>query len=262
MKNIGLLILLSVLFVRTPAQADDLFGDSSLDFDTLDTVETDNESSWRRQDAPTEKVLSDFLASRISNVAARNIENAEKVFCYTVDYATPEYKGYTLNDMAIKGSCGELSAEGKSLIKDVLLGNNAAYSSNTERCEITPKILLRFIYGLDSTDVLFSVPCHSLTFFQGRNIITVNAAPGKEIIEQIVNAYVGLEEKFLSPALLGQMVANGQAITQDQKEIERKLNAAEPVKKWNSGNTTPASQPAQNTGQSAPTAKKGWNKLK
>ena len=170
--------------------------------------------------------------------ASKNIENAEKVFCYTVDYAQADYSGYTINDLAITGSCGELSADGKNLIKDMLLNNNLVFSTATDSCNINPRILLRYINGIDSTDILLSAPCHSLTFFHGRDISTLNAAPGKDIVEQIVSTYSSLSEKFLSPALLGQMVPNGQVLTQDQKEIVRKINTIESPKKWSKKQTT------------------------
>jgi hypothetical protein len=124
---------------------------------------------------------------------------------------------------------------------------------------MTPKIMLRYIYGIDSTDILLSSPNPSLTFFHGRDILTINATPGKDIIDQIIKAYSSLSEKFLSPALLGQMVPNGQVITQDQKEIVRKTYSTENLKKWNkpSNKEQETTQPEKK----AP-VKKGWNKLK
>ena len=175
------------------------------------------------------------------------------------DDAQADYSGYTINDLAITGSCGELSADGKNLIKDMLLNNNLVFSTATDSCNINPRILLRYINGIDSTDILLSAPCHSLTFFHGRDISTLNAAPGKDIVEQIVSTYSSLSEKFLSPALLGQMVPNGQVLTQDQKEIVRKINTIESPKKWSKKQTTNTT--AQTPAATKP-APKGWNKLK
>ena len=78
-------------------------------------------------------------------------------------------------------------------------------------------------------------------------------------MEQIVTTYSALKEKFLSPALLGQMVPNGQVLTQDQKEIVRKINTIESPKKWSKKQTknTTAQTPA-----ATKPAPKGWNKLK
>lgn len=211
-----------------------------------------------KQEQQSTKTLSAFISSRIPASSAKNIENAEKVFCYTVDYAAADYTGYTIDDLAITGSCGELSNEGRNLIKDMVLNNNLVFSTAKDACNINPRILLRYINGIDSTDVLFSAPCHSISFFHGRDISTLNAAPGKNIVEQIVTTYSSLKDKFLSPALLGQMVPNGQVLTQDQKEMVRKINTSESPKKWNSGT---ASAPAASASDTQPT-RKGWNKLK
>ncbi|MBR3675544.1 MAG: hypothetical protein IKN71_00200 [Alphaproteobacteria bacterium] len=203
--------------------------------------------------------LSSYLSNRITQASARSINKAEKVYCYTVDYAPAEYDGYTIDDLAVKGFCGELSTEGRNLMKEVLLQNNSAYSNSVANCQISPKIVLRYVYGLEHTDVLLSDTCPSLTFFHGRDITTVNATPGAAIIEKIVGAYTGLEEKFYSPALLGQTVGNGQPQTQAQKEIIRLNAPAEaPRKKWS--NATPAENQPQEEPQQP--KKSGWNKLK
>ena len=181
------------------------------------------------------------------------------MFCYTVDYAAADFDGYIIDDLAITGSCGELSNDGRQLIKEMLLNNNLAFSSAQDSCNISPRVMLRYINGIDSTDILLSAPCHSLTFFHGRDITTLNAAPGKNIVEQIVTTYSSLKEKFLSPALLGQMVPNGQVLTQDQKEIVRKISTGSSPKKWN---TDSKSTQSENSQQQSDSVKKGWNRLK
>ena len=204
-----------------------------------------------------DKVLSNFLSNRISATAAINIEKAEKVFCYTVDYADPQEQTYTLNGMAIKGSCGELSANGKKLFNDVLWHNAGIFSGTMDNCSIKPKIMLRYIYGPDSTDVLLSYPCPAVTFFNGRDVVTVNAAPGEKLIEQITKTYSSLSESYVSPALLGQMVPNGQILNQAQKEKVRRFgNSENSRKKWEVENKT-----SDETSTKSP-VKSGWNKLK
>ncbi|MDO4162251.1 MAG: hypothetical protein Q4D80_04525 [Pseudomonadota bacterium] len=248
-------VLSCLALPATTNAADDLFGDLDEE-DTLFGAETAAESN-KNTEKP--KTLSAFISSRIPASSAKNIEKAEKVFCYTVEYAAKDYTGYTIDNLAITGSCGELSEEGRSLIKDMLLGNNLIFSSSSDRCDISPRILFRYINGIDSTDILLSAPCHSLTFYHGQDIISLNAAPGKNIIEQLVTTYSSLGEKFLSPALLGQVVPNGQVLTQDQKEIVRKISTTASPKKW--GNTQPA--PATENNNSSPQpVNKGWNKLK
>lgn len=258
MKKKSIYLIASFLCLANPLLtfADD-FSDSELENGDL-FGETDSSSVKKEKGQATGKTLSAFISSRLPVSSAKNIENAEKVFCYTVDYAATDYTGYTIDDLAVTGSCGELSSEGRKLISDMLLNNNLAFSSSMDNCNINPRILLRYINGIDSTDVLISAPCHSLTFFHGRDISTLNAAPGKNIIEQIVTTYSSLSEKFLSPALLGQMVPNGQVLTQDQKEIVRKITSSESPKKWTtSANTAPADENADKQ-----PARKGWNKLK
>ncbi len=207
------------------------------------------------QTSTSRETLADFLIRKIPLAAARNINKAEKVHCYTVDEAVNGYDGYLIDGLAVRGACGELSAEGRKLIKDNLFQSSIIYSDSVANCSITPRIMLRYIYGLDHTDVLLSYPCPSLTVFHDRSIVILNAAPGSVVVEQIINAYSKLEEKFYSPALLGQMVANGQPQNQAQKEIIR-LNAPTdtPRKKWGTGTQTDT-QPQQ-------PKKSGWNKLK
>lgn len=258
MKKKPIYIIALILCLANPnlAFTDDFSGSESDGGDLFGGM--DVSATKKEKEQAAEKTLSAFISSRLPVSSAKNIENAEKVFCYTVDYAATDYTGYTINDLAITGSCGELSAEGKKLIRDMLLNNTLAFSSSMDNCNISPRILLRYINGIDSTDILISAPCHSLTFFHGRDISTLNAAPGKNIIEQIVTTYSSLSEKFLSPALLGQMVPNGRVMTQDQKEIVRKITTTESPKKWTaSTNTAPADE---NT--NAQPTRKGWNKLK
>lgn len=251
MKKLCLILLLSL---ACSAQnkvyaAENLFGD-----------EEDSVLAQQAADVPVETksaTISSFLSTRLPESATININKAEKVFCYTVDYAPADYNGYMIDGLAVKGSCGELSENGKQLIKESLLQNSAAFSTALDNCQIAPKVMLRYVYGPDYTDVLLSAPCHSLTFFHGRDIMTVNAAPGAKIMEKIVEAYGKLEEKYLSPALLNQMVANGQITTQSQKEIVRKLSPTEaPVKKWQK------ETPQKSESQAQQPSLKGWNRIK
>ncbi len=250
----SVLLGLSLALLTYPAHAaEDLFGLE----DDLTADSTEEAAITTPQIAP----LSSFLNSKIPASTARNIEKAEKVFCYTVNYAAPNEQGYLIDDLAVTGSCGELSATGQQLIRDTLLTNTGAFANNMDNCKISPKMILRYVYGPDHTDVLLSYPCPALIFFHGRDITTVNAAPGDELLKQITVTYGNLAEKYRSPALLGQMVANGQIITQDQKEIVRKLDTNNTNrKKW----TTPAPQAQTTEEEKAKTepVKKGWNKLR
>lgn len=251
MKKLYLTAILSCVlpFSAAQAQEEDLFG---ADSDILG-----EESADLPQSNAAQATLSEFLSRKLPISTARNINKAEKVYCYTVEYAPTGYDGYMIDDLAVKGSCGELSEAGKKLIKDTFFQNSIIYSNSVANCEISPKIVLRYVYGLDYTDVLLSYPCPSLTFFHGRDTTILNATPGKTLLEQVTAAYGKLEEKFYSPALLGQMVANGQPQTQAQKEMIRLSAPTDaPRKKW--GNDATAAAPAQPQQPAA----SGWNKLK
>jgi len=251
MNKIYFASLIGFLFLSSPVMAEDSFGQDDEDIFATDSAPV--------QEKNNVSVMASFLSSRIPETTAKNINKAEKVFCYTVDYAQAGYEGYTIHNLALKGSCGELSQAGKNLIKSSVLDNNTLYSNSKDNCNIAPKIILRYINGADYTDVLFSSPCQSLTFFHDAEIITINAAPGAAIIDQIVKAYSGLSEPYQSPALLGQMVANGQAMNQRDKDVLRRLSPTEaPIKKWSTQQPTdkqknsPVKQPV----------KSGWNKLR
>lgn len=250
MSKIYFTVFFTALLAVLPTfAAEDIFGES----DDVFFGESETGNIEKNND-----YVSDFLENKLPASTLYNIKNKEKIFCYIVDYASPSYDGYKVNDMAIKGYCGELSNEGEKLISDAVLKNTSLYSNNIDNCNVSPKFMLRYINGIDHTDVLFSDPCPSLTFFHGHDIITINAAPGKEIIQKIIDAYVKLNEKFLSPALLGQVVGSGQVITQDQKEIVRRLSPTESsLKKWGSENDV--QKEPQVSSQPKAT---GWNRLK
>lgn len=274
MKNVYILLATFIFCAGSyfkPAYAEeDLFGVE------LDDFADSDQPKEQEPETQQNEYLSSFLRTRIPENTAKLLGKAEKIFCYTVDYAGADYDGYLIDDLAVKGSCGEVSKEGNEMLKEALFNNNRAFSSNADSCSIAPRIMLRYIYGLEHADVLISAPCHSLTFFHGANITTVNAAPGAEIVEKIADAYSSLNERFLSPALLGQMVANGQVINTNQKEIVRRMSPSDgPVRKWTSERqNTQQTNTSVNKRSSATNntdndinksgeqpVKRGWNKL-
>ena len=257
MKKLFALILSVLLIPMTVYAADgtddDLFGSDEEDFLSVPQKKAQPESR-----AAT---LSEFLMQNITAATATPINKAEKVFCYVVDYAEKGYEGYTVDGFAIKGYCGELSAEGKSLIKETLFNSTSLYSKSKADCRVSPKIMLRYVFGIDYTDVLLSYPCASLTFFHGNSIAILNANPGEVVLEKIVTAYSSLSEDFQSPALLGQMVGSGVAQNQAQKEIiKRNAPTEAPLKKWSNEPITETS--SSDSTVSAPKPASGWNKLK
>ena len=265
MKKIFLLLAVGLIFSgqinKVYAQSEDEFGLEADEF-----WAESPEISAKQNNTDAKAVFSEFLNRFVSAATARPILNAEKVFCYVVDYAPKDTEGYMVNGLAVQGYCGELSDNGKALIKDALLNNTLAFSKSKADCKISPKIMLRYIHGIDYTDILLSSPCQSLTFFHNTEITSVNAAPGAAIIDQIVTAYSALKEDFLSPAMLGQMVGNGIPQTQAQKEIVRKQAPTDaPRKKWKAESTELSQENTNASSTNTPAqqpAKSGWNKLK
>ena len=118
----------------------------------------------------------------------------------------------------------------------------------TENCVIRPQIMLRFIRGVDATDVLLSSPCHALAIFYGGKISAFNTKPAAQIIDAIIDPLIKNKVEFASPALFNQLLPIGVAQTEEQKALIRNKN--EPVKSW------------QKEQQSNAARKSGWNKLK
>lgn len=253
------LLVLMLLILLTPmaVQAAEDATDNLFEIDDDDVLSTPKQ---QKQPEIKTATLSDFLMQNMTAATALPINKAEKVFCYIVDYAEKGYEGYTIDGFAIKGYCGELSPEGKALISDTLFNSTSIYSKSKSDCRVSPKIMLRYVFGIDYTDVLLSHPCASLTFFHSGNIAIMNANPGEAVIAKIVEAYTSLSEDFRSPALLGQMVGSGVPQTQAQKDIIlRNTPSKAPIKKWSNETPDESETPAESTAAKPAT---GWNRLK
>lgn len=203
--------------------------------------------AWQPNSNYTE-ILED-ISSAIGTSALNNINNAEQVFCYQITNKPENYTGYTIDGMAIVGFCGIINEQLKSLIKSELMMNpeNLLFEE-TENCVIRPQIMLRFIRGIDATDVLLSSPCHALAFFYGGKVSAFNAKPAAQIIDAIINPLIQNKVEFVSPTLFNQLLPIGVAQTEEQKAILKEKN--EPIKNW------------QKKQQENAAKKSGWNKLK
>lgn len=122
-----------------------------------------------------------------------------------------------------------------------------------ENCIIKPKIMLRFVRGVDNTDVLLSSPCYSYSVFYGGKVRPFNAKPAAEIIDALINPLLKKKVKFVSPALLNQLLPVGVAQTEEQKELVSKKN--KPIRGWETEEASEAQAPAKTRAAS------GWNKL-
>lgn len=190
------------------------------------------------------------ISSTIGRTAADNIQNAERLFCYHVAKKPANYSGYTINGMAITGFCGVIDDNLKNMLTQQLFATDTNIDFiNSEQCVIQPKILLRYVRGVDNTDVLLSAPCYSESVFYGGKVSTFNMKPAPQLIDTIVNAFNGSKVNFVSPALLNQLLPIGVPQDEQQKAVIEQAN--KPVNKWDTG--------AQNN--NAPAAG-GWNALK
>ena len=219
----------------------------SLVMSPLTTFAQEEKPAWQPNPEYTE-ILNE-ISSAIGASALNNINSAEQVFCYQITNKPENYTGYTIDGMAIVGFCGVINEQLKTLIKSELMMNPENLEFNeTENCVIKPQIMLRFIRGIDSTDVLLSSPCHALAFFYGGKVSAFNAKPAAQIIDAIIEPLLKNKVDFASPALFNQLLPIGVAQTEEQQAILKQKN--EPVKKW------------QKEQQATAAKKSGWNKLK
>jgi len=203
--------------------------------------------AWEPNPEYTE--ILDEISSAIGTSALNNITSSEQVFCYQIATKPENYTGYTLDGMAIVGFCGVINQQLQTLIKTELMMNpeNILFDV-TENCVIRPQIMLRFVRGVDSTDVLLSSPCHALAFFYGGKVSAFNAKPAAQIIDAVIEPLVKNKVDFASPALFNQLLPVGVAQTDEQKALVQKKNA--PARNWEKQQQTNAAR------------RSGWNKLK
>jgi len=195
--------------------------------------------------AQTESV-NPYISKSIPSVALNNILNSETVFCYTVKKAPEGYNGYTLDQMAITGYCGRLGVE-KSLIINEFFKKKENISQSVANCQVEPKIIFRFIRGVDSTDILFSDTCPSMTIFYGGTVKSFNAEPVQQSVQAVVEFFSKGKINFTSPALLNQLMPVGVAVNNQNKS-----STEQPTQFW----VQPPQQP------SAKPAAQGWNRIK
>ena len=225
----------------------------------LDAFKQDK-NAWRRKEVEEVKESGEITQKIKDGIPAyglNNIVNSEQVYCYNIEKASKGYSGYTLDGMAVTGFCGVLSKKDIDLFIKEFLTKDSNTSNVVAQCVIEPKIMLRFIKGVDYTDVLFSSPCHSFSVFYAGKVKSFNAQPAAKIVEAYVSVYGKRKIDFVSPALLNQSWPIGVAKTSEQKALVNAQNGKAPIKKWekNEPEEIPA-EPQNNK------PKKGWNKLK
>ena len=213
--------------------------------------------AWRRKEKNKVQVLQTITDS-VGKTATDNITGAEQVFCYQVANKPNDYDGYTINGMALTGFCGVLNDELKNMIETQLFATASNIDFNTiEQCVIKPKIMLRFVRGIDATDVLISAPCHSVAIFYGGKAKAYNFKPGAEILDVMVESFKGQTVPFTSPALLNQLLPIGVPQTSAQQKMVAEQKQAQPIRNWEEPKTTQQPKAA-----AEPAKKSGWNNIK
>lgn len=203
--------------------------------------------------------ISSYIKNSLPDIVVRNILEAERVYCYTVEMPAENYQGYTIDQMAVTGFCGILNEQQTGILISTFLKNEKSLSNKSADCTIVPKVLIRFLRGIDSTDMLFSNPCPSLTFFYGGGMKSFNAEPSTESIVAVADLFEKSKIDFVSPALLDQLFPIGIAQTEAQKALVAKHNAPKPSSKWNRTTEQTPAQTKEKTEQ--PTKASGWNKI-
>ena len=211
------------------------------------------------------------LPKATADTAVKNVAEAEQVFCYHVSAKPQGYTGYTLNNFAIVDYCGELDRSATATTYEALFTQSPNIITAPANCRIEPKVMLRFVRGVDYTDVLLSSPCPSFTVFYAGRYNAFNIKQG--VIDDIISQFDKPRDKFNSPSLLKKTVANGVAETvqEAEKYDTQPLLQDAPVMNWQKPDS-PVAAPTENNGgsdtpaDSSSTASKpktgGWGNIK
>ena len=215
------------------------------------------EGSWKRENQATEEEVKpqQRFYDEAGKFAIDNIVNAEQVFCYEVFPQNNEYEGYTLDGFPIRGFCGVMGEPVRDMVTKYFLGTEGnVLFDQAEQCVIQPKIIIRFVRGVDYTDMLISSPCHSFAIFYGGGVHVYNFKPGAAIIDAMLKALGPKHSEFVSPSLLNQVLPIGVIQNEQQRKIVNKRS--EPIRKWEQKTK------AEEAKRAAEEKKSGWNKLK
>lgn len=215
------------------------------------------------------------LPKATSAAATNNIANAEQVFCYHVAKKPADFAGYTLDNFAVTGYCGELGIGATATTYEALFTQSPNIITAPAACAIEPRVMLRFVRGVDYTDVLLSSPCPSFTVFYAGRYTAFNIKQG--VIDDIISQFDKENQPFNSPALLKKTVANGTADTDREAEIyEKKQRENAPVMNWKmpaaeedrtpsasgSGSSLPQDSSAKDSSGTSKPAARGWGNIK
>lgn len=163
-------------------------------------------TSSRQQNTSSLSILDNFSRT-VAPAALSNIRNSETAFCYTVTSASGNYTGYTLDGYAVTGFCGILQENLKNILVQQLFAtaDNVNFAQQ-ETCRQNPRIMLRFVRGVDYTDVLISAPCYVMSVFYAGEVSTFNFSSVSPIFDAIVSEFEKSRMDFSSPAAANQVI--------------------------------------------------------
>ena len=205
---------------------------------------------------PKIQPLQQFVDSA-GSFAMKTIFEAEQIFCYEIFPQDSGYEGYTLEGFPIRGFCGVLNQEVRNMISQHFFASPDGVNFNdSEQCVMQPKVILRFVRGVDYADVLLSSPCHAVAIFYGGSVSAYNFKPGAELIDTILESLSERHQDFVSPALLNQVLPIGIIQNAEQRKMINKKS--EPIRKWE----TKAKENVKKQEEEIKRQNTGWNKLK
>ncbi|MBO7556069.1 MAG: hypothetical protein J6T72_01570, partial [Alphaproteobacteria bacterium] len=184
------------------------------------------DNSLKRQEDSSNQIrpLNQFV-EKSGRMAMKNIFEAEQVFCYEVFPTARGSNGYTLDGFPIRGFCGVLNKQVKDVITPFFFSNPEAVDfDKKEECAISPKLIMRFVRGIDFTDVMFSSPCNALIVFYAGRFNVYNYTPIAQKMDEIIKQMENLHEPFVSPALLNQLLPQGIVQNEQQRSLVNKAN--------------------------------------
>lgn len=227
-----LLLLLTVTVSKATAQEYDIPAELQ-NFEAFSDILPVDEYGQARGTERTSRQLDIIPAiqTEIKDEAAYNIMNSEQVFCYHVTKRPKDYKGYTLDRFAITGYCGELDKNQIDTSYESLFTKSANILTVKADCRIEPRLMLRFVRGVDYTDILLSSPCHSFTVFYAGKYHSFNIK--QHVIDDIIEQLEKKNERFNSPSLLKKTVANAEITTTEEEDaLKKKQKEAQPIMNW------------------------------
>ena len=234
------------------------FAQSEMSSDGVQSFQAD-QSAWRRGGAASQAEnenntplnMLPIFQQNLSSAAISNIINAENVFCYHVQTVPEGYLGYTLDGMAVTGYCGMIGNNLRNVLFRLFFATDEFIDTrNVAQCVMEPKLIFRYVRGVDYTDVLVSSPCHALAVFYGGKVVTYNFAPVAQVFDAMVSFFAEQNMGFVSPALLNQIVPVGYPLTAEQQQVVQQSRTQNTVLKKTS----------QQSVTSVPQS--GWNNLK